>query len=116
MAHTVINEGQTPRKILIGWANDQQNWVRAIVTEVFNTRRTVSDEALDEFVADIRWKLLTGLTDLTVAVLESKWFVYSCGYCDLVFVRAGSYQRKHPHQFCSDEHRSAYNVDKKREA
>jgi energy-coupling factor transporter ATP-binding protein EcfA2 len=38
-----------PRALLVEWANDQDNWVRAIATEVLDTRRGIADERLEHF-------------------------------------------------------------------
>lgn len=38
----------TARQLLVSWANDQDNWARALAGEVLATRKEVSTEALDE--------------------------------------------------------------------
>ena len=38
-----------PRALLVDWANEQDNWVRAIVAEVLDTRRGIADERLVQF-------------------------------------------------------------------
>ena len=42
-------EAKSPRALLVEWANDQDNWVRAIVAEVIDTRRGITDERLEYF-------------------------------------------------------------------
>ena len=39
--------GRTGRQVLVDWANDQDEWVRAIVSEVIATGRELSGPALD---------------------------------------------------------------------
>src|ERR1700687_5696235 len=38
-----------PKKILVDWANSQQNWVRAVVAEILDTRESPSEATLDAF-------------------------------------------------------------------
>ena len=39
---------QTARQLVIDWANQEQNWVRAIVREVLATRQPLSEDAAEE--------------------------------------------------------------------
>ncbi len=39
---------RSAQDLLIAWANEQDSWVRAIVSEVLATRRELSPDALDE--------------------------------------------------------------------
>lgn len=51
MSHADSKEetAKPPRALLVDWANDQDNWVRAIVAEVLDTRRGIADERLGHF-------------------------------------------------------------------
>ncbi len=47
----VTKASTNARTLIVGWANEQDNWVRSIVHEVLATRQEASEEALDEAFA-----------------------------------------------------------------
>ena len=46
-----MNNPSSPRALLVGWANSQDHWVRAIVREVLTTQQEPSQATLDEAYA-----------------------------------------------------------------
>jgi len=62
---------KSPRALLVEWANSQDNWVRALVAEVIDTRRAIADDRLEHFYSMllIEKELREG-TKLSVGMLQ----------------------------------------------
>lgn len=48
-AESSVGKEETPRSVLVEWANQQDAWIRALVSEVIETRAEVSEDRVQHF-------------------------------------------------------------------
>ncbi|MGH3116576.1 MAG: AAA family ATPase [Gaiellales bacterium] len=49
MATAAPSSGNTGRRLLVEWANDQDHWVRGLVAEALSSRRPLTEDAVEHF-------------------------------------------------------------------
>ena len=49
MATAAPSSGSSGRRLLVEWANEQDNWVRGLVAEVLSSRRPLTEDAVEHF-------------------------------------------------------------------